>query len=531
VQSKYLSLANQEVPLLSPPTLFLPAPAAPRISNALALGLLLPLCAVLFFHRLGDREFNSSHEARAAQNAQTVLDTGAWGLPRLFDRRPELQKPPLYYWAVAGLTWLTGGRVDARAVRLPAALSALGTVLLVYLLAAARGRPRAGLIAALILATSLHFTWMARVGRIDMPLTFTVSLALAGFYLGRCRQHEGGRGWPWFGLMYGAVGVGLLLKGPIAAVLPAVAACAQLLSERARPSFRLAHQLGLWWGVPLTLAVALPWYLWADAQTDGALFRVFFWHHNLDRGFGADGALAAHPWWFYGPRLFADLLPWSVLLPAAAWWLWRSGRADVEARFGAVWLLAVLVLLSCMRFKRADYLLPAYPGAALLLGGAAEGWLRQAQAARKLAAGLGVVVAGCVAGWLVYLERLAPDAGRPDRRFAEAVRRHTSGPVLFFRVEPHAVAFHVGRPLHTVLEWENLNIRAGRPRPAYVITDAKCAAEWPRRLRAGRLVELLRRTDVTGHDRTLVLLRTEPRYERLPPPRGRRAGEKLARGN
>jgi 4-amino-4-deoxy-L-arabinose transferase-like glycosyltransferase len=495
---------------LSTPTIFLPAQATPRVSNALALGLLLSLCALLFFHRLGDRELNSSHEARAAQNAQTILDTGDWGLPRLFDRRPELQKPPLYYWLVAALAWLAGGRVDAWAVRLPAALSALGTVLLVYLLAAARGRPRAGLIAAVILATSLHFTWMARVGRIDMPLTFTVSLALAGFSLGRCRQREGRRAWPFFALMYGAVSVGLLLKGPIAAVLPAVVGCAQLLSERARPNLALAHRLGLWWGVPLTLAAALPWYLWADARTDGEFFRVFFWHHNLDRGFGAEGGLAAHPWWFYGPRLFADLMPWSVLLPVAAWWLWRRGRADAEARFGAAWLLAVFALLSCMRFKRADYLLPAYPGAALLLGCAVEGWLREAQAARKLVAGFGVAVAGCVVGWLVYLEVLAPDKGWPDRSFAEAVRRHTPGPVLFFRVESHAVAFHVGRPLHTLLEWENLDIRAGRPRRAYIITDARGAADWPRHLRAGRLVEVLRRNDLTGHDRTLVLLRTEP---------------------
>src|SRR5207248_9206656 len=96
------------------------------------------------------------------------------------------------------------------------------------------------------------------------------------------------------------------------------------------PSFacrlwQAVHGLGLWWGLPLTLAVALPWYLWANARTDGELFRVFFWHHNFDRGFSGEG-LAAHPWWFYGPRVLVDLLPWSLLLPAAAWCLCRRGR-------------------------------------------------------------------------------------------------------------------------------------------------------------------------------------------------------------
>ena len=40
---------------------------------------------LLFFHRLGDRDLWSSHEGRAAQDAQTILDDGDWGLPRLFE--------------------------------------------------------------------------------------------------------------------------------------------------------------------------------------------------------------------------------------------------------------------------------------------------------------------------------------------------------------------------------------------------------------------------------------------------------------
>src|SRR5438132_11493167 len=87
------------------------------------------VCSVvylLFFHRLADRDLWSSHEARAAMDAQSILEVGDWTLPQLYGGRLELQKPPFYYWMVAVIARVRGGSVDAWAVRLPATLSALG---------------------------------------------------------------------------------------------------------------------------------------------------------------------------------------------------------------------------------------------------------------------------------------------------------------------------------------------------------------------------------------------------------------------
>jgi 4-amino-4-deoxy-L-arabinose transferase-like glycosyltransferase len=509
--------------------------ARPRLAAKRALVLAPPLvlvvlCWFLFFHRLADRGLWSSHEARAAQDAQTILSDGDWLLPRLFDRKVELQKPPLYYWLVAAAGRLGGGRVDAWAVRLPAALAGLGCVLGLYLLGLARGRPLAGFVAAAVLATALHFTWLSRVGRIDMPLTLATGLALGAYYLGQRRRGPGSRGgWRWFLLGYVAVAAGLMLKGPIAVVLPAAVVGIHLLIEgeivsfrragRDRVSvFRLAYELGLWWGLPLVAALVAPWYGWAELRTNGEWSRVFFWYHNFERGFGGAGPLAAHPWWFYGPRLAVDLLPWSLLLPAAAWSLLRARRwrRDPEARFGLVWLLAVLAVLSCMRFKRADYLLPAYPGAALLLGCVAERWYRRAQHPARLAVAFGLTLAGCLAGWLVYLDHVLPrqEAGRAYVRLAEEIRRRAPAPqlILFFRAEAHTLAFHVGRPVDTILEWENLDAWARRREMYYVVMPPEEACQWRRRLRGGQLEEVMRSTDLAGGgpEHPLVLLRTLP---------------------
>ncbi len=267
---------------------------ARNASSPRNIGIVLSIAAVylLFFHRLAARDLWSSHEARAGMDAQMILDENAWGLPQLYDGRLELQKPPLYYWLVAGIARLRGGTVDAWAVRLPAAGAALLCVLAV-LVGLGRGRQRtlAGLLAGGVLATAVHFTWLARIGRIDMPLALSVTLAVGGLYLGR-----GMAGWSRLSLLvlaYLAIAAGVLLKGPIGFVLPVTVMLAHLALECGLPRprrwsdwRRSLGELGVVWGVPLVVMLTLSWFLWVNTHTNGEFFRVFLWHHNLERGWG-----------------------------------------------------------------------------------------------------------------------------------------------------------------------------------------------------------------------------------------------------
>jgi 4-amino-4-deoxy-L-arabinose transferase-like glycosyltransferase len=491
--------------------------AADALKNKLSALVLCLLCFALFFFRLDDRDLSSSHEARAGQDAQSMLNSGEWELPRLFDGQVEMQKPPLYYWLVALLGILNGGQVDAWCVRLPSALSAFACVLLLMAWGVRRGRPLAGLLSAIILATSLHFTSLARIGRIDMPLTLTVCLTLVGFWEGiYLRQRHGGRAdWPWFLLGYLAIATGVMLKGPIAVALPCIVGAAwwalrrfdsasgvrspesgvEELASGKSAKVRFRYRIGLHWGLPLVLALTLPWFLWANYRTDGEFFRVFFWLHNIDRGFGTEDHLRAYPWWYYGPQLLLDVMPWSLLLPAAAWSAWR--RRDLEGRFGAVWLLAIAVLLSCMRFKRSDYLLPAIPGAAWMLGCFLERWYL-AVLSRRFVIGFVAVVAVTAGLWTGYAGLIIPqvEATRTHRRFAAEVRRHTSDPVLFFWAEAHLIAFEVGPPLMTSVAWADLDSLADKPQSSYVVMPLECLDMWPKYLKRGTLEPVIRSTDL-----------------------------------
>src|SRR6187549_998323 len=158
--------------------------AAKRRAASLSPDLILLPLAFLFFFQLGARDLVSSHEARAAQNAQRMLDTGEWGLPTLFDGQPDLQKPPGYYWLVAGVGWLNGGQVTPWVARFPAAAAALLSVLLVYTFLRREGYRTGALVAAGVLATTNHFVAIGRTARIDVPLTCAVAVALLSFYWG-----------------------------------------------------------------------------------------------------------------------------------------------------------------------------------------------------------------------------------------------------------------------------------------------------------------------------------------------------------
>src|SRR5262249_46164335 len=118
--------------------------------------------------------------------------------------------------------------------------------------------------------------------------------------------------------------------------------------------------------------------------------------------------------------------------------------------------------------------------------------------------------------WGIYLNYVLPrdEAERDDRRFAAEIRRRAPSPdqVFFFRVEAHTLAFHVGPRLDTLLAWENLDFWASLPATFSVVSPPELVAEWPQRLKRGRLEEVLSNTDLAGGKprHPLVLMRPRP---------------------
>ena len=335
--------------------------------------------ALLYGWQGGARGIWSAHEGRAAQNAANILMTGDWLLPRLFTGEPELQKPPAYYWAAAAASALHGS-VDGWSVRLPALLAALVALGLAFDFGRRLGGPAVGATAATILLCCTRFAWLARVGRIDMPLCLLTLAAMLVFAAARVLPAPADRRpLPWgFWLL---VAIGMLFKGPVAAVFVALPILCWMFAARTPPLPWTAagraeiRALRVLPGAVLALAVAGPWFAYASWKTDGLFFTEFFIYHNLDRALGTEDALKPGPFWFYLPRLFTDTFPWSLLAIPAGIAIVRGRRewtAPTTPRAAGrllllCWAGADLLFLSVVSFKRLDYPLPVYPALALLL--------------------------------------------------------------------------------------------------------------------------------------------------------------------
>src|SRR6185436_10995091 len=149
-----------------------------------------------------------------------------------FNYEPRVNKPVLSYWIVAAFYRLFGVSVGVE--RLAIALGAMIMIATAFALARAASDDDqsgldAGLWAAIGLAIAPRLLMFARRIFIDVYISMFMGLTLLFFTLSE-RHPERRR--MYLLLMYVAVGLGVLTKGPVAAALPGLVFALYLLVHR-----------------------------------------------------------------------------------------------------------------------------------------------------------------------------------------------------------------------------------------------------------------------------------------------------------
>jgi len=305
-------------------------------------------------------------ESRFAQATKQMNETGDY-LRIMNGRVSRLRKPIGVYWlqapfaAVAG----TGLANPIWPYRMPSLMGGIAAALATFEagLVLMSSRQAAGMAAAM-LAASMILTAEIHIATTDAALLGATTFAMMVL----ARAWMGARIPAWLaGLFWLSVAAGVLLKGPITPMVTGLATAALCLWER-RAAWLAALRPA--WGVPLLLAVALPWFVAINMATNGAFF---------DQAVGGDlaGKLAGGAETHGAPPglhlLLMPLLafPSTVFVFAGLFMAWTQ-RRDPATRFLIAWALPAWLVFEAAPTKLPHYTLPLYP-ALFLLAAAAIG--------------------------------------------------------------------------------------------------------------------------------------------------------------
>ncbi|MGH7864472.1 MAG: ArnT family glycosyltransferase [Candidatus Binataceae bacterium] len=352
-----------------------------------AIAAIAVLGAVLLLNRLGASDVCNGNEAIEGVFLQRMVEHGELLFP-LQNGTTPMYKPPLFHWTAVALDRLLGIRqVTPLDLRLPSALYGLAGIVLAMVFAFRVFDPTAGVLAGLTLVASFQYIALGRFGRVDMTLTFFIALALFSFAWwlpGRQANQRGERADDaWLYVFALALGLAVLAKGPVGAILPLLAVAAFIVVDRRFDLIRALLEPG---PALLGLAVASSWYLACFVAGKDAFLDRQLDAENFGRFFGTLGTMK--PWYYVVP-LLANSPPISMLALLAVFFALRTaGRQQVlvigsrseRARstlllFALFWIVTV-AFFALAAYKRRAYLLPLWPPTAVLLAWWVQTWDR-----------------------------------------------------------------------------------------------------------------------------------------------------------
>jgi 4-amino-4-deoxy-L-arabinose transferase-like glycosyltransferase len=324
-------------------------------------------------------------EGRYAEVPREMIAGGDWVTPRL-DGVPYFEKPPLGYWIVGACEQVLGP--SEWSARLGPALFALGGILLTY--GAARrlyGRD-AGFWAAIVLGTTLLYLGLGHLVNIDMPLSVLMSATLFCFILAVGEEPGPARRWLFMGL-YASAALATLTKGLEGFLVTGAVMFLWLLLVG---QWRRLLPMHLPAGIVVFLALAAPWFVLVARRNPGWA-HFFFIHEHWER-FTDKGHGRVQPFWFFVAILIPGLFPWTGFVwhafRDALAGGWGRRRENAQAWFLAIWAGFILVFFSASQSKLINYILPAVPPVAVLIGRWLAAVLAAPQSFERLKPGLRV---------------------------------------------------------------------------------------------------------------------------------------------
>ncbi len=361
-------------------------------------------------------------DAVQAQIARNMVESGDWVTAHL-DGVKYLEKSPLVYWMM-GVSFEIFGPHDW-AARLPVYLSTIFLCWLVARIAGSTMGSNTGLYSGLALATSMGLWLFTRILIPDVILTAMIALAMWGMF--RALEPDEGNPKAWALGAWVSIGVGMLLKGLIAAVFPLGIAFLYLITTGLWRKLESWKRLQIPLGIVAMLTVAAPWhvlatlrnppYFDATMHSESGSYRGFLWFYIfnehilrfLNLRYPRDyDTVPPYLFWLLHLGWF---FPWSAFFFRAVRLPFRVSDCAGRMRVLCLCWIGMVMGFFALSTTQEYYSMPAYPAFAMLIGSAMAESGRKAWAISLRTAGAIAGVAGVAIGGLLWASAGYPTPG------------------------------------------------------------------------------------------------------------------------
>jgi 4-amino-4-deoxy-L-arabinose transferase-like glycosyltransferase len=335
------------------------------------LPILTLLCLALWLPGILSLPALDRDESRFAQASRQMIESGNYVDIRL-GQVPRYKKPVGIYWLQSATTAAAAPFVGTQTIwtyRLASLLGALLAVWLTVWTARAVLPPFGAFLAGTLMAGTLLLTAEASIATTDAVL-LACCIGMQGVLLRAYLAARDSEAPPVSGRLllagWAALGLGILVKGPVTPALAAATLAALCVWERKADWLA---RLRPFTGILLVLAIVLPWLLAIAIASKGAFFQESLGNDFAAKLAGGQESHGAPPGYFL---LLSAATFWPAILfiaPAIAAALPR--RNEPAIRFLLVWAIGWWLVVELTPTKLPHYVINAYPAFAIL----AAAWL------------------------------------------------------------------------------------------------------------------------------------------------------------
>ncbi|MEO0836653.1 MAG: glycosyltransferase family 39 protein [Cyanobacteria bacterium J06642_3] len=326
-------------------------------NNLYFVGLLLA-AVILYTFGLGDLPLRDWDEGIVAGVARNIWradpDSLTWLFPTINYGEPYWNKPPLIHSLIALIYGLFG--VSEWSTRIVPALLSAASVGLIYLIGREIfAKPLTAIFSALVYLTLLPIARHGRVAMLDGAIACWFCLAI--WCLLKGRKHAS-----WLLGAGLALGLICLTKGIMMGVLLGAIILIFVIWDHPR----LLRCPYIWWGLILGILPAIAWYGLQYLKYGEQFLGISLGTQTFSRIWEPVSSVSGPPW-YYLLEISKYSLPWLIFLPSGIKLAWDYRRQS-WAKLTLVWTGVYLLTVSVMATKLPWYIIPIYPGLALLVG-------------------------------------------------------------------------------------------------------------------------------------------------------------------